>query len=46
MDGKKAKNSLSWAFSQKYFIFPIRGGTMDCFEYERFFVKKLMGGYI
>jgi hypothetical protein len=37
----KAKNSLSWAFLQKISIFPIRGGKMDCFEYERFFVKRL-----
>jgi hypothetical protein len=27
-------------FHKKSFIFPIRGGNMDCFEYERFFVKK------
>jgi hypothetical protein len=33
-------------FNKKSFIFPIRGGNMDCFEYERFFVKKLMRGYI
>jgi hypothetical protein len=32
-------------FHKKSFIFPIREGNMDCFEYERFFVKKPMRGY-
>jgi hypothetical protein len=32
-------------FHKNSFIFPIRGGNMDCFEYERFFVKKPMRGY-
>jgi hypothetical protein len=32
-------------FTEKSFIFPIRGGHVDCYEYERFFVKKPMRGY-
>jgi hypothetical protein len=32
-------------FHKKSFMFSIRGGNMDCFEYERFFVKKPMRGY-
>jgi hypothetical protein len=39
---KIASNGL---LNKKTFIFPIRGGNMDCFEYERVFVKKPMGGY-
>jgi hypothetical protein len=41
MDGKKKLKIASYGlFHKKSFIFPIRGGNMDCFEYERFFVKK------
>jgi hypothetical protein len=28
-----------WLFHKKYFMFPIRGGNMDCFKYERFLWK-------
>jgi hypothetical protein len=34
-------------FHKKSVILPVRDmDNMDCFEYERFFVKKLMRGYI
>jgi hypothetical protein len=41
----KLKIASHGLFHKKSFIFPIRGGNMDCFEYERFFVKKPMRGY-
>jgi hypothetical protein len=41
----KAKIASHGLFHKKSFVFPIRGGNMDCFEYERFFVKKSMRGY-
>jgi hypothetical protein len=40
-----AKIASHGLFTKKYFIFPIRGGSMDCFENERFVVKKPMIGY-
>jgi hypothetical protein len=46
MDGqKKLKIASHGLFHKKSFIFAIRGGNMDCFEYERFFVKTPMRGY-
>jgi hypothetical protein len=32
-------------FTKNLFIFPIRGGQMDCFECERFVGKKPIRGY-
>jgi hypothetical protein len=42
-----AKNKIAshGIFHKKSYIFPLRGGKMDCLEYERFFVKKPMRGY-
>jgi hypothetical protein len=40
-----AKIASNWLFHKKSFIFPIRESNVDCFEYERFFVKKPMRGY-
>jgi hypothetical protein len=42
----KIKIASDRLFYKESFIFPIRGGNMDCFKYERFFVKKLMRGFI
>jgi hypothetical protein len=39
----KLKKPLMGFFTKKSFIFPIRGGNMYCFEYERFFVIKFRG---
>jgi hypothetical protein len=41
----KLKIASHGLFHKKSFIFPIRGDNMDCFEYERFFVKKPIRGY-
>jgi hypothetical protein len=41
----KLKIASYGLFHKKSFIFPIRRGNMDCFEYENIFVKKPMRGY-